>query len=423
MKNKYLPRIITYAIVVALIPIVMHIVFSRKSAKVAEDLRNGEDVVIINLPRQGAANPEAMPIQVFGTYGDIFQPNINGLDRSYDLIILSATIDPISSIDSTIMLNSNMLVRSFFSHAYSTDDTALVLSGVKALLINMTKRNREYIAQLLKYENYQTTINDAYLTKLCEPHYEEIPIKSPLRYNGIKWFAVLPLFNAEQAGNMVDGKEKMKLNVKTAMYRVFTDIKNAERLRFIGIPAVSGSENLNDSRNYLKYYDSFGSIIQAFMGVKLPESLERIYLVAWNKWQYYLPSEDYAARKALGDIYDKYYIESKGAGLIAYAMLFIFAASYIFWLIIKYDQLRPKNTLLKPPSVEKFIENKLVSLFVFIGIESFTYFSFAGKIKIFLLWTYHSLGLYPLIAVEALMAIFCVALAKAVLQLDKIRRG
>lgn len=414
-KGKKQSRAVIYIFtaVMAMLPLAFHFTCQRKAADVAELLVRGKDVNILNIPRQGANDPDAMPVQVLGTYGDIFQPNIRGLDRSYDVIILSATIDPLTGNDTTILWTSNLLVRSFFGYASATNDSTLVLAGMKALLIQMTRNNRNYIEHLINYPPGDATVNDAYLAKLCEPCIEEVPMYSPLRYAGIKWFVVLPLFNSERLCDASDRTNRMRMNVRTSMYRVFCDIRDTKKIRFIAIPALAATESLNDSKYYLRYSESFSTIIESFKGVKLPESIERIYLVAWDKFRHN-SVEDLAPRLALGYLRDKYYIETKGVKATAYLLLGIFAASFIFWLIREYNVRKQKNLIARRKSIKSFMAEYWMQVCIFLCVEIFAFMTFAEHIEKPLIWCYKSLGTVPLVFMEFLASIVCVVLAYAI---------
>ena len=102
-------------------------------------VKKGEDVVLAEFPQKEALNPDISRIKVIGSYGDIYQPKLRNSERSYDMIVVSTTIDPLYTVDDMLVWESNMLVRTFFMYAYG--DSALAESGFRNLIIRMLKSN------------------------------------------------------------------------------------------------------------------------------------------------------------------------------------------------------------------------------------------------------------------------------------------
>jgi len=334
-KNKQI-LLVAFVMLTAIIPLLMHIGWFLHSYFYFAGIKSGKDVTLIKLHREGASDPDAFPIQIIGTYGDIFQPQLRGLDRSYDLIVLSATLDPLYSINEMLVWESNLLVRAFFEFAYN--DESLKNSGIKNLIIRMVRNNKAFIKYISSEPISDIPYNQNYTAELCEPLIEKVPKDSRLYRVGIKWYAVLPLFNSKCTSDANERKKRLALNVKLCIFRLLNDLNRLEnvqeRLRVIAIPALAGSETLEDSHYYLKYADSFESIISAIKAVSLPKSLEKIYLVVWDKWEYCgLPEEGERAVSGLREAYNRFMFPELGIKLISYSVLFSFTIAYfIFWL-------------------------------------------------------------------------------------------
>jgi len=329
MKRHYL-----IILSIALIPLWIHAAWILNIHILFTEIQK-EDIVIMDLPRQGAADPNIYPIQIIGTFGDIFEPKQRSIDRSYDLLILSATIDPLSTVNETIQWESNLLVRSFFSYAY--EDEALVESGVRNLIFRMQHDNEEFLEYISSEPVQSIQYNQDYASELCEPFIAKVPEDSRLYEEGIRWYAVLPIFNSKNISSSVERDDRLALNVKISLSRLLNDLAQLERdskeyrIRVIAVPALAGSEMLQDSQYYLKYSDSYESIISAVRGIPLPKSLERVYLVSWDKWEYLLPEENKCSIAGLREVYSKftYPLIIK---YIAYSVLFSFGIAYmLFW--------------------------------------------------------------------------------------------
>jgi len=334
-KDKQL-FLIAFVLLIATVPLWMHVAWLLQLHFRFTEIQFGKDVILMELDRIGAADPSAFPIQIIGTYGDIYQPQLRNVNRSYDLVVLSATLDPLYTIDEMVIWKSNLLVRSFFAYAY--DDESLVKSGLRNLIIRMLSDNKAFVEYLSSEPIRNIRYNQDYAAELCEPFIARVPKGSRLDKAGIRWYAVLPLFNSKHISNVNERDDRLSLNVKIAVGRLLNDLSRLEedweeyRVRVIAIPALAGSEKLQDSQYYLKYVDSFGSIVNAIKGVPLPKSLERIYLVAWDKWEHILPEEGKCAISGLREVYNRFMFPQHGIKWIAYSVLFSFGIAYLtFW--------------------------------------------------------------------------------------------
>lgn len=387
---------------IATLPLLFHSLVAWQMNSIFAEIGSGKDITLLSIPRHGATDPKALPIQIIATNGDIFQPQLQGIDRAYDLIVLSATVDPFYSIGDIVVWESNLLVRSFF--AFSYEDRALIESGIRNLILRMLKNNSAFVQYLLNEPVRQIRYNLDYVAKLCEPFIAKIPKDSLLEKLGIRWYAILPLFNSKSIPIAEDRGEKLALNVKIAVGRLANDLSRLEndyaeyRIRIIAIPALAGSETLVDSKFYLKYADSFMSIVQGLSGTPLPRSLERVYLVAWNKWSQISPDEGRCALSGLKSVYDEFTFPTYFR-YVAYLVVVCFGAAYgVFY--VEFNRLR-RATLKK----------YFLLIAVLLASQLLNSLRFADWIVQLLGNAYHLGGQWLLVASEASLGALAIALA------------
>ena len=401
-KNKYIW-------IFALIPFFYHILWLVNMEFKFSKKRLRKGVVIISFPRIGAINPNAFPIEIEGVYGDIFQPQIGDLDRRYDLIVLSATIDPIYSVDSlTEIWVSNMLVRSFFMFAFATGDTGLVKSGIRNLIVRMLRNNKRYVRYLLEepIEQLRYTYKSQ-LPKLCEPYIAPIPKSSYLRRAGIYSYAILPLFDSKRIEFEEERRERLKYNLISSVNALLVDLKRLSdkeeyyyRVRNIAFPALAASELLPDSRYYLNYKQSFGSIVEAIEGTyPLPSQLQKLYLVAWDKWDYFFPKEGACAISGLKHVFYELNFVKNAIKFIGYSFLFIFL---IVYLLAKYN-----NYSNYEKRYSEIISILVVSFFSILG----NFVLIGEKLTAILINIFKQIGPLELILVEIILGILTVWIA------------
>lgn len=380
-------------------------------AKNIKEVKNGKDLEIYSLSRTNVADPNSSPIKIMGTYGDIFEPQIKGIDRAYDMIVLSATLDPITKIDSIYYWQSNFLVRSFFGYAFSTEDQDLIESGVKSLLEDMMRENKEYIRYFYTYNSDSLNQEKSKLVKLCQPFYNEIPKKSILYKLGIKWYVVVPIFNSDMIPDIQERKNRLKLNVKTATERIITDDEPYRKIRILAFPGLAGSEKLLDSDNYLTYYESYLSIIDAFKSRELPPNYEKIYLVAWDKWDALKNSQEgESSVKALIQHYNENFFRMSGSNYVSYLFLLLFGFSYLFWIISEIK----KDSIQLTKEDNSYLERYWRPTIIFIVTELLAYFALLEKIKDSLNY-FNEISLVVLIIFELALIAFVIALSNALL--------
>ena len=164
------------------------------------------------------------------------------------------------------------------------------------------------------------------MAKLCEPLIAPIPESSTLRKKGIKYYAVLPLFDSEIIRNKQERDEKLKICVRAGISRILWIINQNNNLgvRFYGIPAIAGTETRQDSCNYLTYKDSYLSIINGIRGSILPSSCERFYLIAWNKLERRGNKEESIAQvNAMKYLYNYFKFKRTDSKVLSFLLLFV----------------------------------------------------------------------------------------------------
>jgi len=414
--KKFYNFLLFIMIILSLVIILLNFYPSLFQAKNIKEVKNGKDLEIYSLLRKNVDDPNSSPIKIIGTYGDIFEPQIKGINRAYDMIVLSATLDPITKIDSIYYWQSNFLVRSFFSYAFSTEDEDLIQSGVKSLLEDMMRENKEYIRYFYTYNSDTLNQDKSKLVKLCQLFYNEIPKKSILSKLGINWYVVVPIFNSEKISDINERKNRLKLNVRTATERIITDGEDYREIRILAFPGLAGSEKLLDSDNYLTYYDSYLSIIDAFKSRELPKDYEKIYLVAWDKWtSLNNPQEGENAIKALIQHYNENFFRTTGSDYVSYFFLLLFGFSYLFWIILEIKKERIQLT----KEDNSYFERYWRPTVIFLMTELLTYFAFLENIKDALNY-FNGISLVALIIFELGLIAFVIVLSNALLFTNSI---
>ncbi len=346
-----------------------------KTPKEIQNLEGGNDLRIASIPRAGATDPNLLPYEITARYGDIFVTPYNHLKSPCNMIVVSATIDPLLVVDSMVYWSNNLMVRSFFDHARSTNDNSLFELGVKGLIVEMVSTNSEYLTFLSTNTREQIVKDESYLVSYCHPYIMKIP-KGSLLYNyGIEWCAVLPLFNADQIESSEEKKYRLSINVRTAVGRLMQLISKMEDVHYVAFPALAGTEYLYDSHNYLTYRESFTEIINGIRSIQLPQNFHRAYLIVWDQLEnLYGRREKEAALSSIGGILDDYQYEREGGRIIALFILVSFGISFLSWF--KYFYLRKSSPTNKTTVFKKF----LPVIVILIVLPFFSYIGFLATL-------------------------------------------
>lgn len=413
-RNKNIAKIIIW--IVGLSPFIFHLGWLTYLDLKFNGVKKGEDVVLAEFPQKEALNPDISRIKVIGSYGDIYQPKLRNSERSYDMIVVSTTIDPLYTVDDMLVWESNMLVRIFFMYAYG--DSALAESGFKNLIIRMLKSNRKYIDFLSSEPVRKIAYNIEYVVEMCEPFIAKVPENSRLFRDGVRWYAVLPLFNSRQDPKEKERKQKLFINVKTAVMRLVKDLKQLSedfaeyRIRTISFPALAGSALLLDSRYYLPYQKSFEAILHGIESSVLPLSVEHIYFIAWDKWEYINPKEGSCAVSGLKSVYNKFWFNRWPIKLLGYSILIVFCLAYLS------KRLEKRNLKDTNPLNFSFV-------ILIIVISLFSNFAVVGKfITLFFKNILNTGGVLLLLIIEVIVGISSVILGLklSTLKFKKVKR-
>src|SRR3990172_6887929 len=87
-------------------PLLVHFAWILHVRLMRSEMENYRDVPITNIPRLGVKDPRVAPIQVLASFGDVFEPSLGGTDRSFGLIVISATLDPLYTADDMLVWKS-----------------------------------------------------------------------------------------------------------------------------------------------------------------------------------------------------------------------------------------------------------------------------------------------------------------------------
>jgi hypothetical protein len=412
-RNKNVGNIIY---TVGLFPFIFHLGWLTYLELKFNGVKKGREVVLAQFSQKEALNPDISHIKVIGIYGDIYQPKPRNSEGSYDMIVVSATIDPLYTTEGMLVWESNMLVRTFFMYAYG--DSALAESGFRNLIIRMLKSNKKYIDFLSTEPVRKIAYNIGYAVEICEPFIAKVPESSQLFRDGVRWYAVLPLFNSRQISREREREQKLFINVKTAVMRLLKDLKQLSenfveyRIRAIAFPALAGSALLPDSRYYLPYQKSFEAILQGIESSVLPLSIEHIYFIAWDKWEYINPKEGNCAVSGLKSVYNKFWFKHWPIKLLGYSLLIVFCFVY---LLKRLEKLNLKDT--NP------LDFLLVILILVISL--FGNFAFVGKfITLFFNNILNTGGVLLLLIMEVILGFFSAVLGLklSTLKFKKLKR-
>lgn len=278
----------TSLLLMVILPIGLHAYWFAGLVSDTRSLRGGEDVVLTSLPRPLVRDPSTFPVRILATYGDVFQPRRRDSSRTYDLIVVSATLNPLEVHGDSIAWTSNLMVRTAL--AYASTDPTLAPDVVRSLLSGMMQSNRLFFERLLSVAPTALEREGAYVARLCEPRFLMVPAASRLGQEGVRVIAFVPLFDGGTIRDNAERRIKLGFNVRTAVARTLDVVSREiahERMpviRSVGLPALAGTQTLSDSTLFLSYFDSFSEILDAISGQSLPVSIETLHLVAWDKF-------------------------------------------------------------------------------------------------------------------------------------------
>ncbi len=417
-------------IVLALVPVIVYIVWTSYNHYKIFSIRSGKDVTISTIPRKSAANPESYPAKIVGTYGNLFDPHYKNNERQYDVIVLSAVLNPVVKVNnSESVLLTNRLVGSFFANAYK--DQLLTKSGLENLVIRMTqsitatmiKNNKEFLQYFTKDPKVDI---DKWFDKnraadLCEPYIAEVPRKSELyKRERIRWYAVIPLFDtAELLNKNIDPEEikkRLSYDVIASTYRVIEALSastsianNKDKVYNIAFPAIAGVEKTFDSSYFLNYSTSFQSIAEGIEGCPGATNFDNFYLVVWNEL-HYKPIEEEAALKGLESVY-QYFVFSKNEVIwLSYLLFVIFFVEYIIEFFYLYS--------LKKKSIHSII----VAFVLLLGTSFFIFLNLKPYIvRLLLLFPYNQFLIGVILIGAGTLSVFLAKELAMVMPLDLLK--
>lgn len=293
-------------------------------------MRTTSDIRITTLPRHGVADPRSSPVSIEGAWGDIFEPNAGHTERAYNVVVVSATLDPLSRLGDVIMWESNRLVRESLRQA--ARDPAVADLMVRNLVERMMTTNSEFVRRIetMPIES----LSGPYVASLCNPLIDSVPPDSELGKRGVQLLAVVPLFNSARVPPG-EARVRLRRNVRIAAGRVVHQLSLREKtyrdFQMFGIafPALAGTETRADSDRFLTYSDSFREILAGVKGRELPTSVESIHLVAWQQLEIESRAEALAAVQALTDLYGEEKVRQGMAPLVAILIVLSFCAGYV----------------------------------------------------------------------------------------------
>lgn len=213
--------------------------------------------------------------------GDVFAPRMTKNDIGFDLVGVSCYFDPVQ-IENQYILLTNPLLSSALDHSSkdSIEFTYLLSNIIEAL-----NKSSEVVSCFL-YSNQRKACQG---DKIVPYIWATYPKSSMSRIHGVKYLAALPLFDPKVVFNLYEASEtrrRLSTNVETVIQRLINyatdNLENT--VRSIAFAAIgSTSHRGGDSDYFLTFSQGFLTILHALESSRPPESLTRIYFVAYNR--------------------------------------------------------------------------------------------------------------------------------------------
>ncbi|MFX0141178.1 MAG: hypothetical protein ACFFDN_46495 [Candidatus Hodarchaeota archaeon] len=212
--------------------------------------------------------------------GDVFTPRSTRNDIGFDLVGISCYFDPVK-IENQYILPTNPLLNSalYYSSKDSTEFVYLLSNIIEAL-----NKSREVVSCFLYSDQTSACEGD----KIIPYVWTAYPKSDMSRIHGVKYLAALPLFDPKiifEIYKAAESRRRLSTNVRTSVHRLVNyatdELENTVRsIAFVAIGSTS--HRGGDSDYFLNFSQGFLTILQSLESSRPPESLTRIYFVAYN---------------------------------------------------------------------------------------------------------------------------------------------
>lgn len=223
-------------------------------------------------------------VEIHLMIGDVFAPRRTRRDIGFDLVGVTCYFDPIE-VDGQNVLVTNPLLNSALYH--SSRDTSEFHYFVHNLFVSL-EQSREVVACFLTRSGNDNPCAGDKITPFVWAAFDRSQM---FRDQGVKYLAALPLFDPTLFLNRMSEKElrsRLALNVETAVRRLIGySMDNLQpTVRSVGLAALgSTSHRGGDSQAFLRFDQGFLRALAGVKASKTPESLDRLYFVAFSQHQ------------------------------------------------------------------------------------------------------------------------------------------
>lgn len=274
-----------------------------------------------------------IPLEVHIMIGDVFQPRRTLRDVGFDLVAVTCFFDPIEVDGKTVLLTNPLLNSALLNSAGSEEELRQFVSNLLVAL----DQSRDVVACFQNSE--RPACEGDQIVPYIWPVYHRSPM---LCIHGVKYLAALPVFDPSAVmGNLSADEARHRLRANTlAAVRRLSSVA-AEQLdttvRSFGLAAVASTSHRGDSDYFLTYSEGFRTILAALAQSRPPSSLDRIYLVAFDKLEGSFRADAIRGLQDATDLLTVKAITTAGPasflGGLSWALLFVLA-------ILNYQQVR-----------------------------------------------------------------------------------
>lgn len=318
-------------------------------------IRSKTPLRLVSLKHRGGGE-----VAVYLVKGDVFEPKKIDRTLSFDLVPITCTWDPLWQMGNQVVWESNLMLRGALEATWT--DPVTREEAIQQLVVRMSQ-NRELIRYFTATppEEYAPKLEE--LRRLAHIYFWRPPSNGGFyRTSEISLLASVPIFSPSDVTQKLTPRAlRMRLrdNLQVSLTRLFaeTDVAGDRPIRTVAFALMGASETLLDSQNYLSYRDSAGVIIESVQLSRLPDSIDELYLVMWDK----LPTRETAAvERAMFRLYSGEQARRMLNTSVPYAgellVAFPYWAAFVLAYVLFHRNIR---TALQPASRRNFIADML----------------------------------------------------------------
>lgn len=221
-------------------------------------------------------------VEIHIMIGDVFAPRQTRPDIGFDLVGVTCYFDPIEINGESVLLTNPLLNSALYHSARDSSEFRYFMRH----LFTTLEQSREVVACFLRGSDGGRPCAGDKITPFVWAAFDR---SAMFRNQGVKYLAALPLFDPSPFIRQIsetDLRSRLSVNVETAVRRLIGySMDNLHpTVRSLGIAALgSTSHRGGDSPAFLTFDQGFLRTLAAVKTSKPPESLDRVYLVAFNQ--------------------------------------------------------------------------------------------------------------------------------------------